>query len=604
MIKKRILINETSITIRKVFSTVLSDQEYDITFSDDSYDSLRKIATENFDAIILSVDSVPLDGYEITKIIKQNSEINDVVVVVYQTEESKMHSFWFSIIGADLFFLLDPNEIDKFVEEFKELLSGKSTFNKKEKRKLTDKDLAVLIAKSSNNELFQNTINDSLYNITMQVSNIESVVRSVFDLVEGISGVDCLAFELVNKSKVYTYYKTKSISQEEIETFLKVCESDYYKYAPENCDFKFENNCIDCEIDDVNGRKIKSYECFVLYANDFIGTFHVASCVSDIFTDVIHSRLTCFSERAGTLFETAINNLNITTNENKIRKLFSRFVPGEIIDSLIHEENTQTEFVGEKRNIAVLICDIRDFTTISENNKPENVVSFLNSYFTKMVEAIKKNGGSIDKFMGDAIMALFGAPISYEDNCDRAVKAATDMVKVIETLDLDLINLPKDKKIDIGIGIHYGEVIFGSIGCTEKSDYTVIGDSVNLASRLEGLTKQYGTKIIISSNVKNNLTQEFFMRHIDNVKVKGKSIPVSIYSVEKENVYNNEYIKSYNKAMDLYVLGGWKLAGEYFEKCLVFNPNDKAALQMVQRCKNFEINPPTNWDGAISLTTK
>ena len=312
----------------------------------------------------------------------------------------------------------------------------------------------------------------------------------------------------------------------------------------------------------------------------------------------MYKRLLYFCEKVGILIEMSLNYQNITSKEKRMRKLFSRFVPEEIIENLLLGENTKTEFIGEKRRVAVLISDIRDFTTISEVNTPENVVNFLNQYFSIMVDIIKKHGGSIDKFMGDSIMALFGATVSYEDNALRSVNA-------VSKLDLSLLKIPEGYSFNIGVGIHYGDVVVGSIGCTDKTDYTVIGDSVNLASRLEGLTKQYGVRIIISNAVKQDLGKEFFLRHLDNVKVKGKSIAVSIYSVENDNtIFSDKYLEFYNKAMELYILGGWNLASEYFKKALDICPEDRAAELLLERCEQFIKEPPVNWDGALALTSK
>ena len=238
-------------------------------------------------------------------------------------------------------------------------------------------------------------------------------------------------------------------------------------------------------------------------------------------------------------------------------------------------------------------------------NKPENVVNFLNKYFSVMSSIIKENGGNIDKFMGDAIMALFGATESYEDNANRAAKTAYEMMKVLPGLDLSMIKIPEGFSFNIGIGINYGEVIVGSIGSDEKQDFTVIGDNVNLASRLESLNKMYGSHIIITESVKEDLREPYPTRLLDRVKVKGKSIPVSIYQLltDKED-YPEDFIENYNKGMDLYLMGIWQRAGEYFSKAMEIYPEDKAAGLLHDRCLNYTKNRPDSWDGSFTLTTK
>ena len=220
-----------------------------------------------------------------------------------------------------------------------------------------------------------------------------------------------------------------------------------------------------------------------------------------------------------------------------------------------------------------------------------------------MVEVIKKHGGTIDKFIGDAIMALFGAPVSYADNAERALKAAFEMTALLPNISCDLIKIPEGLKFDIGTGIHYGEVIVGSIGCEEKSDYTVIGDSVNLSSRLEGLTKIYGSKIIVSEAVVDELKGKYNLLNVDTVKVKGKHTGVPIYRADLEPL-GDKYTSNYSKGLSLYTSGAWNLALGYFEKASKARENDKSSKLMIERCKEFIKNPPENWEGAISLTSK
>ena len=293
--------------------------------------------------------------------------------------------------------------------------------------------------------------------------------------------------------------------------------------------------------------------------------------------------------------------------ERNIRKAFSRFVPEQIIDELVDGAETEAKVgVGEKRDVAILFCDIRSFTNISECNKPETVVGFLNRYFTAMCTIIKKHGGTVDKFMGDAIMAIFGAPVSYEDNARRALAAAYEMRETIDKIPLDDLILPQGMKFKAGIGIHYGDVIVGSIGSADKTDYSVIGDNVNLGSRIEGLTKTYGTMILVSGAVKDQIkSNEFIYRHLDNVKVKGKEKPVPIYAVDRSiDDFTSKYREYYDKALGLYTKGVWNLAKEYFQKALDECETDMAAKLMVERCDEFIVRPPVNWDGAIAYNTK
>ena len=198
-----------------------------------------------------------------------------------------------------------------------------------------------------------------------------------------------------------------------------------------------------------------------------------------------------------------------------------------------------------------------------------------------MVDIVKKYGGTVDKFVGDAIMVLFGAPISYNDNAKRAVQAAMEMYAQLEKIPCGNLKFPEGIKLDIGIGIHYGPVIVGQIGSADKTNYTVIGDTVNLASRLEGLTKLYGARIIISEAVRDELDESMNALLLDSVKVKGKTESVFIYRVD-EKPLSKDFTQAYEKGFKSYSEGAFSLAVPYFEEALKFLPQDKAATLMLK----------------------
>jgi len=293
--------------------------------------------------------------------------------------------------------------------------------------------------------------------------------------------------------------------------------------------------------------------------------------------------------------------------ERKVRNVFSKFVPQEIIKELLEQKEGDTAMkVGEKRSVAILFSDIRSFTVISENNSAENIVSFLNSYFQKMVSIIKECGGVIDKFIGDAILAIFGAPVSYDNNAERAVEAAVGMINKLSEIDASSLVLPQGG-FQIGIGIHEGTVIVGNIGSQDKFDYTVIGDNVNLASRLEGITKHYKKPIIVSEVVAKKVQGLQPLREVDTVKVKGKEEPTTLYSVETESqgLFSEEAMQYYKKGLVLYKMGNWNTACDYFNKTLQIAPGDYLCELYLDRCREFQENPPPpEWGGAIALDFK
>ena len=446
-------------------------------------------------------------------------------------------------------------------------------------------------------------IMNSIYEAGMFTIDLDEFSERLLKIAASVFGADCAVLILnTNPPQIYTFgFCTENNFLEE---FINVCLSDFNredkKLKSEDCivrNLPSEDEYLQ------NRFELSSYRCIELNGTDFNGTIHLASNARGSFGNSMDSLIEFFVEKSVIFLEQALYYKRASFTEQRLRRAFSRFVPEEVIDRLTEDAASETESINEKRKVAVLICDIRNFTSISERNKPENVVSFLNEYFKKMVKVIKKHGGAIDKFMGDAIMALFGTPVSYEDNARRAVDAALEMQSLVPGISCSNLFIPEGMNFNVGIGIHYGDVIVGSIGCAEKSDYTVIGDTVNLASRLEGLTKSYGAGIIISGAVKNELNRKYNLLHLDTVKVKGKSVGVQIYRVD-ENALNADYVQCYKKALDLYTNGAWNLAASYFERAQQLLPADKSASKMYERCLEFISNPPLNWDGAYSLNTK
>jgi adenylate cyclase len=279
-------------------------------------------------------------------------------------------------------------------------------------------------------------------------------------------------------------------------------------------------------------------------------------------------------------------------------------------------QNTQ----GETRLVAILFSDIRSFTTISENTQAQELVNFLNTYFSAMGNEIVAEGGNIDKFIGDAIMAIFGAPKTLENASSSAIRAALRMAKSLARVDTSGITLPKIG-FGAGIGINFGECVVGNIGFQNKMDYTVIGDSVNLASRLEGITKYYHQTIIVSEFAYTASKDDFIFRKTDSVRVKGKDHPVGLYTVydawqgeadpdtPESLIIDKEALDLYNKGLKLYAMREWKTAEQYFKKALAISERigkeDYLSSMYLTRIEEFKVNPPPpDWDATITMTDK
>jgi adenylate cyclase len=216
--------------------------------------------------------------------------------------------------------------------------------------------------------------------------------------------------------------------------------------------------------------------------------------------------------------------------KRKMTKLFGQYVSKDVYEQLV-DNPSLARLGGQRRDMTVLFSDIRGFTTLTERGQPEEVVGMLNEYFTRMVDLVFQHHGTVDKFVGDMVMALFGAPLDDPQHADHAVEAALDMITELARLNARWKAEGRYADLDIGVGINTGPMIAGNIGSEAIMSYTVIGDAVNLGSRLESLNKQYGTRIIISDATRARLTGRYGFRPLGDVVVKGKTQPVAIFEV-------------------------------------------------------------------------
>jgi adenylate cyclase len=215
--------------------------------------------------------------------------------------------------------------------------------------------------------------------------------------------------------------------------------------------------------------------------------------------------------------------------KRKVKQLFSRYVAKNVYDQLLADPS-RARLGGTRRHMTVLFSDMRGFTALTEKGRPEDIVSQLNEYFTRMVRVLFEHHGTLDKFVGDMVMALFGAPLDDEDHAEHAVQAALAMVRALDVLNAEWASFGQPR-LDIGIGINTGEMVAGNIGSDTIMSYTVIGDAVNLGARLESLNKDYGTRIIISESTRALLKGQYDVRPLGSVTVKGKSRAVAIFEV-------------------------------------------------------------------------
>jgi adenylate cyclase len=295
------------------------------------------------------------------------------------------------------------------------------------------------------------------------------------------------------------------------------------------------------------------------------------------------------------------------SSEKRMKMTMSRYMSPDLAEKLL--ESGTFSLGGSSTVATVLFTDIRNFTTISETLGAQETVKLLNEYFTLMVDCIHNEGGMLDKFIGDAMMAVFGNLLPHEDEPDRAVRSAIAMMRALIVLNQKraALDLPP---IAHGIGINTDKVVSGNIGSNKRMDFTVIGDGVNLASRIESLCKHYGSYILISEFTYKRLKSTYRIRHIDKVVVKGKNKPVSIYEVNDfhdKNTFPNqiEVLNHFNNGIEFYSDALWDKAISSFEAALQLFPEDKPSQVYIDRCKILKESPPdSDWQGVWVMKSK
>lgn len=321
----------------------------------------------------------------------------------------------------------------------------------------------------------------------------------------------------------------------------------------------------------------------------------------------------------------AIRYYELLHESIKVKAFFSRYVSSNVLNNVLNDDIEKLHIGGQKALMSVLFADIRGFTSLSEQISADRFIQMLNEYLTEMSDVIHSNSGSIDKFIGDCIMALWGVPIGNKNHAYLSVKAAVGMVNRLAKFNLQFKGRMQGFKI--GVGINSGEMTIGNMGSSQRFEYTVIGDNVNLASRVEGLTKLYDVSILITESTyrvlkrtrhvyeplvdsKEDLValKKFLVRKIDLVQVKGKQQSVPIYQVYGKIRKTNDAFRKqleiatvYEDALELYFKGSWISAKNKFDKIL---DRDKASEEIYSRMESLDFTPPKDWCGSWEMKTK
>jgi PAS domain S-box-containing protein len=292
------------------------------------------------------------------------------------------------------------------------------------------------------------------------------------------------------------------------------------------------------------------------------------------------------------------------TREKRIKGTMARFMSERVVEKVM--DAGESVLGGTSQDVTILFSDIRNFTGLSELMNPRQMVGTLNDYFTEMVDVIFEHGGTLDKFIGDAIMAVFGAPFITPDDPDKAAHTAIEMMARLEAFNKRQIEKAAST-LDIGVGINSGTVVAGTIGSPRRMDYTVIGDQVNLAARIESANKYYGTKILVSEHTAARFGQTYRMREIDRVKVTGRQAPVGLFDILDHHTEEtfpgvDTVIAAYSEGLHHYRQQRWSEGAKYFAEALQANPNDRPTQIFLHRCWTFAAQPPDeSWNGVTEL---
>ncbi|MEB3162981.1 MAG: adenylate/guanylate cyclase domain-containing protein [Prochlorothrix sp.] len=299
------------------------------------------------------------------------------------------------------------------------------------------------------------------------------------------------------------------------------------------------------------------------------------------------------------------------SDEKRLKSTMYRYMTQELAEELLRLGDTKLG--GDRKEVSVLFSDIRGYTTLTESMEAEEVVGMLNEYFESMVDAVFQYKGTLDKYIGDAIMAVFGSPLPLEDHAWMSVQTAIEMRHRLARFN-EKRATTRHQPIRIGIGINSDSVISGNIGSSKRMEFTAIGDGVNLGSRLEGASKQYGCDIVISESTYTPCAHKVWARELDYIKVKGKTQPVSVYELigiqegtlaDPISDEQKQVIDYYAKGREYYLQRKFPLAMGQFGQVLEIFHDDKASALHLERCNHWLQNPPPDdWDGSWQMTSK
>jgi len=627
---KRILILEDSDIFADMVLNAFSEKPYTLERAVNGFEGIKKVYSFMPHLIITDIEMPLFKGYQVTRLLKSRKNTKTIPVIMFTSLDESKDKFWGNQAGADLYIEKSPDNLHPLIVAADSILAAPLDIDfsaiERESKKINDSSIIEIVNNLLDNKLFQTTVIGLLNDLSSKVHSMETVAKGVFDLLHTVCEAE-IATLIIKGNNRLIYLYTANFSEftnEIVSSFTEISVSDFHNHFP---DYKHASKTSKSFFHEgKNEKKIISYISVILAtAGENFASLHIANTINDYFSPLIMENINVFAGSVSPVISNALRMHEMAALQNNTRTAFARYVPADVMDEIINDTRKKAQ-ISENRNIAILFSDIRNFTNISEHSDAQSVVEFLNSYFSQMGSEIISENGHIDKFIGDAIMAVFGAFQTLDNSPASAIRAAVKMLSALELINELPSSLSSDS-VEMGIGINCGECIMGNIGFKNKMDFTVIGDTVNIASRLEGLTKVYRHPIIVSEAVYDATKDNFLLRKLDSVRVKGKTKPLGIYAVYSgfhgaqgnrlrsgemtdtvtvsSLLINRDTLSNYNKGLQVFYMREWKLAQEYFTKALEYDNNDYLSKLYFDRSKEFEKNPPPDdWDGVVIYLRK
>ncbi|MDR2575323.1 MAG: response regulator [Treponema sp.] len=624
MDKNRVLIFEDSEIFANVLLEFLNAEGYETQRAKNGLEGIKLVYSFLPDLVITAVEMPLFKGFESARFLKSRPSTSRIPIIMLTNPGETRDKFWGEQAGADVYIEKTPENFDGLAGQIRQLLGENRQVDyeriKKEGEKINDDSLVEMVNNLLDNKLFQATLGSLLAELSSKVSSLEETVKGVFDLLNNACRSEMCSIMIKDADDALVVYNANNAGYTEAiaEDFKAITIADF------NTRFS-DYKVVSKEVHDFfpSGDKNERIESYILIplvsSGEEYATVHIGTSVKEYFSPLILENINVFLSAASPIIANALHLKQMETLQKKTRAAFARYVPIDVMDEII-KKSASPASQSESRVVTILFSDIRSFTTISENTPARELVDFLNTYFSAMGDQIIAEGGNIDKFIGDAIMAIFGAPKTLENSAASGVRAAIRMVKTLPQVDTSNITLP-EIGFGAGIGINCGECVVGNLGFQNKMDYTVIGDTVNLASRLEGITKYYHQTIVVSEYIYSAAKDHFIFRKADSVRVKGKDQPVGLYTVydafrgeEKEGtpaclIIDRETLDQYNKGLKLYAMREFETAKQYFGNALSIEKkagnSDYLSSLYLSRIEEFLINPPPpDWDATRTMTEK